>query len=129
MQNTIERAETALVPYTWAQWINVLLGIAVIATPYIAQANTAALTSGTIIGVVIIIVSLISFFASKTRNGTNISVINVIAGVGLLFSTAFANDQLLGWVEAVYGILIIVTAVIVMGMHSTHLALARRSGS
>jgi hypothetical protein len=113
------------VPYTWVQWINVLLGLAIIVTPFVAQADGRVTASGVISGIVIVIVGLISFFASKDDNGTNISFVNILAGIWLLISTSFTHDTLLVWQNFVYGVLVIVTAIVVMGLHSLHMGLTR----
>jgi len=124
MQQTVNRAESAqTMPYTWAQWINILLGIAVIVTPFVAQASNAMMTSDVIVGIVIVIVGLVSFFSSKLARGTAVSVINVLAGIWLLISTSFAGSPLLVWQHVVYGVLVIVTAFIVMGLHKAHMTL------
>ena len=110
-----------MMPYTWAQWINVAVGIAVIITPFIANADTAAKTSGVITGIIIGVIALISFFVSKGESGVGISWINIIAGIWLLISTSFAHDPQLVWQDVVYGILAILTAAIVMGLHNINM--------
>jgi len=126
MQTTVNRTEVArTTPYTWAQWINVLLGIAVIVTPFVAQANGTFVTSDVVAGIIIVIVGLISFFASRSPNGTSISNINILAGIWLFISTLFAHDAMLVWQNVAYGVLVIVTAIIVMGLHNIHMNLTR----
>jgi SPW repeat len=115
-------------PYTWAQWINVAIGIAVIITPFIANADTAAKTSGVITGIIIGVIAIISFFLSPSEGGgVGISWINILAGIWLLISTSFARDPQLVWQDVVYGILAIITAIIVMGLHNINMRLHRTS--
>ncbi|HYK53766.1 MAG TPA: SPW repeat protein [Candidatus Eremiobacteraceae bacterium] len=110
------------VPYTWAQWINVGIGIAAIIAPFVANADTAAKTSGVIVGIIIGVIAIISFFLSRSEGGgVGISWINILAGIWLLISTSFARDPQLVWQDVVYGILAIVTAIIVMGLHNINL--------
>ena len=118
MQQTMNRHD---MPYTWAQWINVGIGIAVIITPFIANADTAAKTSGVITGIIIGVIAIISFFISRGESGIGISWINILAGIWLLISTSFARDPQLIWQDVVYGILAILTAVIVMGLHNINM--------
>jgi hypothetical protein len=126
MQTTINRREPSKpMPLEWVPWINVAIGVAVIITPFVVAADRGTQLSDVITGIVIVIVALISFGVSRTLSGSNISIINVIAGVWLLVSTSFSENPTITWLHVVYGVLAALTAIIVLGEHKAHVDLTR----
>jgi uncharacterized membrane protein HdeD (DUF308 family) len=104
-------------PMTWTPWVNVAIGIAAIITPFAGGGSTAITTSDVITGIIIGIVALIAFFTSQSKQGMNVAIINILAGVWLIISTSFAHGAMLVWDNVMLGVLAILTAIISMGAH------------
>lgn len=122
--HTTIQTRTTEMPMIWTPWVNVAIGIAVIVTPFIGSAASNGLKiSNVITGIIIGIVALIAFFASQSKSGTNIAVINIAAGIWLWISTSFALDVTITWENVVFGVLAILTAVISMSQHDQFLRL------
>lgn len=114
-------------PMTLTPWINVAIGIAVIIAPFAGvNASHAIETSNVITGIIVGIIALIAFFASRSMTGTNIAIINILAGIWLVISTSFAHDPALIWENVAFGILAILTAALSMGEHQQLTRLSRR---
>ncbi|MHB2015481.1 MAG: SPW repeat domain-containing protein [Candidatus Xenobia bacterium] len=100
---------------TYAPWLNFALGIAVIITPWIGNvATNAEKTSDVITGIIMCIVALVAFFATS-RSASNVSIINILAGIWLWISIPFTSDVMMHWQHVVYGCMAIITALIAMG--------------
>lgn len=93
------------------------------ATPFVASANADIRTGGVITGTIIAVVALTSFFASRKRWGAYISLINLVAGFWLVAAGALLVDPILHWQSTMFGVLAVVTAVTVIGLHQLHVDL------
>jgi hypothetical protein len=110
-------------PYTWVQWINVCIGVSLILTPFRVHSFGLIPGNALITGLAITVIALVSFFASTSREGGYISILNVVAGFWLFISTAFTLDKILAWQNFVAGILIMTTALITVAVHEIHIKL------
>lgn len=110
-------------PRAVASLANVALGIATIITPFMAKGveSHGLLVSDVITGIVVLLVGLISYGASRHINGTGISGINILAGIWLIISVGFATTELLKWDNVMLGVLCIVNALATMGEHDHYL--------
>jgi hypothetical protein len=114
-------------PYTWVQWINWCVGGAVAITPFVEHAGLDIRLGGIVTGGSIAIISMLSFFFSKNRWGALISLLNIIAGFWLIVASGFILDSMMRWQSVIFGVLAIVTAMIVVGLHELHLDLTSSS--
>ncbi len=109
---------TVETPMTWTPWVNVVVGIAAIITPFVgAEASSAFRISNVITGIIIVIIALAVFLSSHSRSGSKAAVINLLAGLWLLISTVLTPHAMLVWENVVLGVLATVTASITMGTH------------
>ena len=60
------------------------------------------------------VVALIACFATS-RSASNVSVINILAGIWLWISIPFTSDSMMHWQHVVYGCLAIISSLIAMG--------------
>ncbi len=106
-------------PMTWTPWVNVAVGVAAIITPFVGgEASDAFRVSNVITGIIIVIVALIAFASSQSRSGLNVAVVNIVAGIWLLISTAFTLHAMLVWENVVLGVLAILTAAVAIRTHT-----------
>jgi hypothetical protein len=117
-----DRSNSSL-PHTWVQWINVCLGISLILTPFRVHSYGLIPDNAAVTGLAIIVIALVSFFASTSREGGYISILNVVAGFWLFISTAFTLNKMLAWQNFVAGVLIMMTGLITVAVHEIHIKL------
>ncbi|HVA37815.1 MAG TPA: SPW repeat protein [Candidatus Dormibacteraeota bacterium] len=115
--------------HIYVPWINLALGILVLLSPWVlATAATGAAWNVTITGVVIGVVALIELSMQAKGAANWWPVINILAGIWLLISTAFVRgDPAMIWSNVVMGILAIVTS-IVSQVYERELGAAMQSG-
>ncbi len=112
--------------YTGVQWINFCLGISLISAALVTRSHGIVLYSNTITGTAIIIIALVSFLGSKTREGGYVSTLNIVTGFWAMISPAFILNAQLAWQNFVLGTLTVMTALISVAVHELHIRLLKR---
>lgn len=123
MNNVQTEYSVGRLPRVLAPWANVALGVAAIITPFIVGdiASRAITVSDVITGIVILVVALVSYGTSRQEGSSNVSIINVLAGIWLVISSSFANTPMLAWDNVMLGVICIVIALATMGEHDHYL--------
>jgi len=107
----------------FASWINIAVGVMAIISPFaLHETSPAMLWSAVITGAVIAVVAIIELAVYPRSTGMNYwPVINILAGIWLLISTALASGATgMIWSDVVLGVTAIITAVAALGYEHAH---------
>ncbi|HTZ55645.1 MAG TPA: SPW repeat protein [Candidatus Acidoferrum sp.] len=107
----------------FASWINIVVGILAIISPFALHDTSQGVIWSTVItGAVIVIAAVIELSVYPSSSNMNYwPVINVIAGIWLVISTSLAiGDVGMIWSNIVLGIMAIATAIVALGYERVH---------
>lgn len=103
-------------------WVNVVVGILVIVSPFATAAAMApARTSLIVTGIIIAAAAIVEIaMYPRSRTMSYVPAINIVAGLWLLFSRNMAGDMATAWSNVALGICAIATAIISLQYERIH---------
>jgi|SRR5579875_2946852 hypothetical protein len=104
-------------------WVNVAVGVLAIISPFVnGVMSVGARWDIVITGLVIAIFALVELsVSSKPQHGRYWPVVNLLAGIWLIISTAFVRDNTgMMWSNVALGILAVVTALTALSYERLH---------